>query len=164
MKVHPDPKRSHYDISSTLSNKNRIIIWQKKLRRLPHMFNKVLLELLFHSETNVLIEENSDLLQLSVSTENLSKDVSAHMIEIYPTVTKIFICGSNVDELNILDEFELWRFRLPQSTTPELASANYINRELVVMVPKSSKGEVWGGEGENEFLRRGRVSHLVLVQ
>ncbi|KAI3951183.1 hypothetical protein MKW98_028587 [Papaver atlanticum] len=173
MKVHPAPKRSHYDINSTLSNTNRIINRQKKLRRLPHIFNKVL-ELPFHSETDVLIEENSDLLRFSVSTENLTDDVSAHMIEIYPGVTKIVIRGSNVDELNILDEFELWRFRLPQSTTPELAAANYINGELVVTVPKSSslanqengeeEGEVWGGEGENGDFRGGRVSHLVLVQ
>ncbi|MCL7041155.1 hypothetical protein MKW94_008770 [Papaver nudicaule] len=160
MKVHPAPKRSHYDINSTLPDTNRLINRQKKLRRLPHIFNKVL-ELPFHSETDVLIEETSNLLRFSVSTDDLSDDVSAHVIEIYPGVTKIVIRGGNVDELSLLDEFELWRFRLPQSTKPELASAIYINGELVVTVPKSSslanqenggneeEGEVWGGEGED---------------
>ncbi|KAI3926540.1 hypothetical protein MKX01_011436 [Papaver californicum] len=169
MRVHPAPKRSHYDINSTLLDTNRIINRQKKLRRLPHIFNKVL-ELPFHSETDVLIEENSDLLRFSVSTDDLGDDVSAHIIEICPGVTKIVIRGSHVDEVNILDEFELWRFRLPQSSTPELATANYINGELVVTVPKSSSfaNQENGGneeEGENGDLRGGRVSHdLVLVQ
>ncbi|KAI3975765.1 hypothetical protein MKX01_023191 [Papaver californicum] len=98
------------------------------------------------------------------------------MIEIYPGVTKIVIRGSHADELNILDEFELWRFRLPQSTTPQLASANYINGELVVTVPKISsleikemvvmkKREKFGEENEkNGILEGGRVSHLGLVQ
>lgn len=70
-------------------------------------------------------------------------------------------------ELVPLDQLELdmWRFRLPQSTRPELASAVYVDGELIVTVPKEEDGdeeeledgggEVWGG---------GNGNRLVLVQ
>ncbi|KAA8550847.1 hypothetical protein F0562_002531 [Nyssa sinensis] len=104
MKVHPAPKKRNitlrYDIASTLSNASACK--QKKLRRLPHIFAKVL-ELPFHSDADVLIEETgTNILDLSV------------------------------DEL----ELDLWRFRLPASTLPELATAVYNDGELVVTVPK----------------------------
>ncbi|OVA05435.1 hypothetical protein BVC80_441g209 [Macleaya cordata] len=175
MKVHPAPKRRnitfHYDINSTLSDANRLINRQKKLRRLPHIFNKVL-ELPFHSETDVLIEENPNYFRFTVITDDVSEDVRAQTIEIYPGVTKIVIRGSNVLELNLEElEIDLWRFRLPPSTRPELASAIYANGELIVTVPKSMRSgntendneeeEVWG-EGNGDL--RGRVGRLVLVQ
>ncbi|PIA44938.1 hypothetical protein AQUCO_01700487v1 [Aquilegia coerulea] len=178
MKVHPHPipkKRNisfHYDMNSTLSEANRIINRQKKLRRLPHIFNKVL-ELPFHSDAEVLVEENSECFRFIVTTEDVGHDVQTHTMEIYPGVTKIVLRGRNVLELN-LDELELdlWRFRLPPSTKPELASAVYVDGELIVTVPKDlnmdenddgndEHEEVWG-EGNGDL--RGGVGRLVLVQ
>lgn len=67
-------------------------------------------------------------------------------------------------ELLPLDELELdmWRFRLPQSTRPELASAVCVDGELIVTVPKGEEeeeeetedgeGEVWGRGNGNRFV------------
>ncbi|KAF5199643.1 Heat shock protein [Thalictrum thalictroides] len=176
MKVHPVPKKRnisfHYDINSTLSEANRIINRQKKLRRLPHIFNKVL-ELPFHSDADVLVEENPECFRFVVTTEDVGHDVQTQTMEIYPGVTKIVLRGRNVLELD-LDELELdlWRFRLPPSTKPELASAVYVDGELIVTVPKDMnmdeiddgndhEEEVWG-EGNGDL--RGGVGRLVLVQ
>eukprot|EP00262_Sarcandra_glabra_P010257 TRINITY_DN2529_c0_g1_i1.p1 TRINITY_DN2529_c0_g1~~TRINITY_DN2529_c0_g1_i1.p1 ORF type:complete len:182 (+),score=14.83 TRINITY_DN2529_c0_g1_i1:336-881(+) len=181
MRVHPAPKRRNitfrYDINSSLAETNDLSSFplstrQKKLRRLPHIFAKVL-ELPFHSDADVLIQENPDCLVFVVPTDEIGNDVRAHTIEIHPGVTKIVIRGTNVLELSI-DEFELdlWRFRLPPSTRPELASAAYVDGELVVTVPKSANasdddnGEgdgVWGG-GEGNGDLGGGFGRLVLVQ
>lgn len=70
-------------------------------------------------------------------------------------------------ELLPLDQLELdmWRFRLPHSTRPELASAICVDGVLIVTVPKGADeeeeeveeggGEVWGG---------GNGNRLILVQ
>ncbi|KAF8401717.1 hypothetical protein HHK36_012663 [Tetracentron sinense] len=175
MKVHPAPRKRNitfrYNIDSGLSEANRLMGRQKKLRRLPHIFSRVL-ELPFHSDADVMIEENSDCFRFVAVTDDVGEDVRAHTIEIYPGVTKIVIRGSNVLELS-LEEFELdlWRFRLPPSARPELASAVYVGGELVVTVPKgvnsdklddgNENEEVWG-EGNGDF--RGGMGRLVLVQ
>ncbi|KAL5709838.1 hypothetical protein ACHQM5_020475 [Ranunculus cassubicifolius] len=171
MKVHPIPKKRNisfnYDMNSSLSEANRIINRQKKLRRLPHIFNKVL-ELPFHSDVEVLVEENDECFRFIVPTDAVGDDIRTQTIEIYPGVTKIVLRGGNILELN-LDELELdlWRFRLPPSTKPELASAVYVDGELIVTVPKDEDGseeeeEVW--EQGNGDLRGGGVGRLVLVQ
>ncbi|KAF8394392.1 hypothetical protein HHK36_020600 [Tetracentron sinense] len=174
MKVHPAPKKRNitfrYDINSSLSEANRIMGRQKKLRRLPHIFSRVL-ELPFHSDTDVVVEENSESFRFAVVTDDVGQDVRAHTIEIYPGVTKIVIRGSNFLELS-LDELELdlWRYRLPPTTRPELASAVYVDGELIVTIPKGVNSEnlddrndeeVWG-EGNGDF--GGEMGRLVLVQ
>ncbi|XAR61191.1 hypothetical protein NMG60_11034824 [Bertholletia excelsa] len=169
MKVHPVPKKRNitlrYDIASTLAEANALTCRQKKLRRLPHIFAKVL-ELPFCSDADVFVEETSDCFRFIIDTDEIGDDIRAHTIEIFPGVTKIVIRETDVLDLS-MDELELdmWRFRLPPSTRPELASAEYSDGELVVTVPKdvgfdgSDAEEVWG-EG-NGGIGAGR---LVLVQ
>ncbi|GMP90972.1 hypothetical protein CsSME_00041872 [Camellia sinensis var. sinensis] len=173
MKVHPAPKKRNitirYNIASTFSQANALACRQKKLRRLPHIFAKVL-ELPFHSDADVLIDETSDCFRFVVNTDDIGDDIRAQTIEIYPGVTKIVIRGTNVLDLS-MDELELdmWRFRLPASTRPELASAAYNDGQLVVMVPKDAnfngldvvdrEEEVWG-EGNGDI----GAGRLVLVQ
>ncbi|CAI9107810.1 OLC1v1007271C1 [Oldenlandia corymbosa var. corymbosa] len=167
MKVHPVPRKRNiafrYDIASSLSQANAIACRQKKLRRLPHIFAKVL-ELPFHSDADVSIEETASYLRFVVSTDDVGNDVRAHTLEIYPGVTKILIrenddVGSSlVDEL----EFDMWRFRLPASTVPEMATAAYTDGELVVTVPKGGDG-VDNDEAEDGDIGGG-AGHLVLVQ
>ncbi|KAL8231680.1 hypothetical protein R6Q57_001458 [Mikania cordata] len=41
-------------------------------------------------------------------------------------------------------EFDVWRFRLPPSTLPELGTASFIDGELLVVVPK-----VWSDGNDN---------------
>lgn len=121
----------------------------KKLRRLPHVFASVL-ELPFHSDADVTVLETSDSFRFTVtltkpSTRPITDDhvgVRAHTIEIYPGVTKTVIRRADGGDLSavknevVLDDLELWRFRLPASTIPELASAKCSGQELVVTVPK----------------------------
>lgn len=163
MKVHPAPKKRNitfrYDIASSLTL-NR----QKKLRRLPHIFAKVL-ELPFHSDADVLVQETSNSLRFVVTTDDdIGDDVRAHTIEIYPGVTKIVVRGTNVLDLS-MDELELdvWRFRLPAATRPELASAVYTDGELVVTVPKGDNADEGDGDDQEQVWGEGN-GRLVLVQ
>ncbi|XP_057963946.1 uncharacterized protein LOC131155055 [Malania oleifera] len=170
MKVHPVPKKRNialrYDVGSGLSDANRLVCRQKKLRRLPHIFARVL-ELPFHADADVSVQETSDSFRFVAATDAVGEDVRADMVEIYPGVTKIVIRGANLLDLS-LDELELdtWRFRLPASTRPELANAVYREGELVVTVPKGelltdSDGD--DGDDQEEVWAEG-TGHLVLVQ
>lgn len=56
-------------------------------------------------------------------------------------------------------ELDMWRFRLPQSTRPELASAVCVDGELIVTVPKGEaeemedgESELWGGGNGNRLV------------
>ncbi|CAK9151093.1 unnamed protein product [Ilex paraguariensis] len=166
MKIHPAPrKRSitlRYDMASTLAQANSLVCRQKKLRRLPHIFAKVL-ELPFDADADVLIEETPDSIRFSVTADDVGDDVRAHTIEIYPGVTKIVIRGDNVLELSMDElELDLWRFRLPASSQPEMASAAYIDGELIVTVPKDGNLEDEdGGAAGNGDIGAGQ---FVLVQ
>lgn len=162
MKIHPVPKKRNitfrYDIASALSQN-----LQKKLRRLPHIFAKVL-ELPFHSDADVLVQETSDSMRFVVTTDDdIGDDITAHPIEIYPGVTKIVVRGTNVLDLS-MDELELdvWRFRLPAATRPELVSAAYIDGELVVTVPKGDNSDEEDGDNQEQILGEGN-GRLVLV-
>nr|CAN76721.1 hypothetical protein VITISV_029640 [Vitis vinifera] len=63
MKANPTPKKRsislQYDIVSTLSEANRLVSSQKKLRRLPHIFTRVL-ELPFRSDADVSVTETPE--------------------------------------------------------------------------------------------------------
>ncbi|KAI3678902.1 hypothetical protein L6452_38206 [Arctium lappa] len=173
MKVHPVPNRRNitvrYDFGSQ-SNPAAVSCRQKKLRRLPHIFAKVL-ELPFYSDADVSVHETSDSLKFVVDTDDddIGTDIAAHTIEIYPGVTKIVVGGTRVvnncadNSNNLVNELELdvWRFRLPASTQPELATASFSDGELVVVVPKEvnldgNQGELWGEGNE--------TGQFVLVQ
>ncbi|KAJ0960114.1 hypothetical protein J5N97_000108 [Dioscorea zingiberensis] len=71
-------------------------------------------------------------------TESFGHDVRAHTVEIHPGVTKVVVRERGSAAELTLDELELdmWRFRLPESTRPELARAVLSTGELIVTVPK----------------------------
>ncbi|XP_022890553.1 uncharacterized protein LOC111405760 [Olea europaea var. sylvestris] len=169
MKVHPVPRKRNitlrYDITSVLAQANTCR--QKKLRRLPHIFAKVL-ELPFHSDADVSIEETPEFLKFAVDTDDVSDDVTADAIEIYPGVTKIVIRGNGIVDLSGSElELDLWRFRLPECTRPELATAAYGSGELVVTVPKGTEEEDGsGGGGGDDDVDGGDIGagRLVFVQ
>jgi len=181
MKVHPLPKKRNnitiqfYDhrgdplVSSSGGSQH------KKLRRLPHIFSRVL-ELPFRSDADVSVEENPDCFRFVAETDNNIGEVRAHTVEIYPGVTKIVIRPNGYLELSPLDDLELdmWRFRLPETTRPELASAVLADGELIVTVPKgeeveeegdgnNNNGEFRGGMGNNSS-NNNNNARLVLVQ
>lgn len=137
-----------------------VTIHYKKLRRLPHVFSRVL-ELPFRSDADVSVEEFPDFFRFVAMADDMGEDVRAHTVEIHPGVTKIVVRGGGFEGLS-LDELELdvWRFRLPESTRPELASAVCVDGELVVTVPKGGD-EADDGGVERDIWGNNR---LVLVQ
>ncbi|CAN6558464.1 unnamed protein product [Malus baccata var. baccata] len=149
-KIHPSPKKRNmlYGVVASSSS-----MPPKKLRRLPHVFASVL-ELPFHSNADVSVQETSDsfifsvAMPVHVTTPTTARPVigdrvavRAHTIEIYPGVTKTVIRKTEGGDLwrldeGVVDDLGLWRYRLPASTRPELARATCTREELVVTVPK----------------------------
>ncbi|GAB4843364.1 hypothetical protein Ancab_013330 [Ancistrocladus abbreviatus] len=144
----------------------------KKLRRLPHVFSKVL-QLPFNSDADVLIEERPGCLRFVAKTDYDLGEVRAHTVEVYPGVKKVVIGKRENGSYESLggglllpiDEMEpdVWRFRLPEGALLELAKAVYGGGTLVVTVPMSGGECVSKGHGCNEGLGDG-VGCLVLVQ
>ncbi|XP_039037831.1 uncharacterized protein LOC120175232 [Hibiscus syriacus] len=171
MRIHPLPKRRNITIQYVMNPRtarsqaesllNGGGVSNKKLRRLPHIFSRVL-ELPFRSDADVAVEENPNCFKFVVETDGRIGDVvRAHTVEIHPGVTKIVIRSDSLVDFGLLDDLELdmWRFRLPETTRPELASAVYEDGELIVTVPK-------GGEVDERGMGNGNSNNnrLVLVQ
>ncbi|KAH6769911.1 heat shock protein [Perilla frutescens var. hirtella] len=133
----------------------------KKLRKLPHVFGKVL-ELPFRSDADVAVEEGPDffrfVVKIKVDGGAAVGDVRAHAVEIHPGVIKIVV--RNDHKLScvelFLDKLELdtWRFRLPSSSLPELATAAFFDGKLVVTVPK--------GGSRREFVKGGVLPNVYM--
>lgn len=117
----------------------------KKLRKLPHVFGKVL-ELPFRSDADVAVEEGPDFFRFAVKIKvdrgaAVVGDVRAHAVEIHPGVIKIVVrndrkLGAGVELFLDKLDIDTWRFRLPSTTLPELATAAFADGKLVVTVPK----------------------------
>ncbi|KAK9725518.1 hypothetical protein RND81_05G150100 [Saponaria officinalis] len=106
----------------------------KKLRRLPHVFGKVL-ELPFKSDEDVYVEDRHDCLKFVASNDSGVVEGGIHVVEMHPGITKVVVRnrGVCVDDL----ELDVWRFRLPVSVRPELVTVVYPPGLLVVTVPKN---------------------------
>ncbi|CAI0559469.1 unnamed protein product [Linum tenue] len=180
MKVHPMPNRRNnitirYYVNHGGGGNNQrggdlaaVGGGNKKLRRLPHIFNRVL-ELPFRSDAEVVVEESPDCFRFVAEADDVG-EVRAHTIEIHPGVTKIVIRPNGHMELPSLDDLELdmWRFRLPESTRPDLASAVFTDGELIVTVPKGEEvdeeGDNNGSRGYRGMGNNNNNARLVLVQ
>ncbi|KAM0044848.1 hypothetical protein Hdeb2414_s0010g00358041 [Helianthus debilis subsp. tardiflorus] len=141
---------------------------QKKLQRLPHVFSRIL-ELPLRSQADVFIEDRPDCFRFTASIQDgmFCGRVRAYAVTIHPGVMKVVVRGGNCGGVELLLEkleVDVWRFRLPKTTRPELATAVVSGRELVVTVPKGGRSgrggrveeerEVWGGgEGRLVFVQ-----------
>ncbi|XP_010932767.1 uncharacterized protein [Elaeis guineensis] len=192
MRVHPAPKKRNitfrYDVGAALLAADAVVLGrQKKLRRLPHIFSKVL-ELPLAAEADVAVHEGPDDFRFVAAAGDLvGGTFRAHAVRIHPGVMKVVVrgdgpAGSGGDAGRDLDglEFDRWRFRLPPSTRPALATANCIDGELVVTVPKAKgsddpdeeEGEeedgggakLWGQEEKGGLRGNGGMDRLVVVQ
>ncbi|CAL9042846.1 unnamed protein product [Musa banksii] len=141
MRVHPAPRKRNitfrYDVNPA-ATAAAVLNRQKKLRRLPHIFSKVL-ELPFEADADVAIEENSEGFRFVAATDDLWGNVRAHAIEIHPGVMKVVVRDGGGVDLEEGLELDRWRFRLPPSTRPALATASYTGGVLVVTVPKGAR-------------------------
>lgn len=139
----------------------------KKLRRLPHVFSKVL-ELPFDSDADVDVEDRPDCLRFVADGVDVAGDVRAHVVELHPGVTKVVIRRRQNRSQPLTGDLELnlWRFRLPAAARPELAKAAYGGGQLVVTVPKHGRGEInsCGEDFEGGSSRRdNHTANLVVV-
>lgn len=183
MKIHPvtvSGKRSlsmreRYGSSSSFSSS------KKKLRKLPHVFSKVL-ELPFRADADVEIEDSPEKIRFIADVKvqngvnyNHVVGLRAHAVEIHPGVTKVVVrninnnsngVGSSTEIVELLLEdlnMDTWRFRLPRSSLPELATATFLDGELIVTVPKAA------GDGNNQResddgIWRSTSNNIVLVR
>ncbi|KAL3334767.1 hypothetical protein AABB24_031145, partial [Solanum stoloniferum] len=115
----------------------------KKLRRLPHVFN-YFLELPFCSEADVVVEEKEGFFRFveRIELEGAGNgQVRAQAVQIHPGVTKIVVRKGNGDgDKDEQLKVDTWRYRLPASAMPELATAVFVDGELIVTVPKDDHG------------------------
>jgi len=139
----------------------------KKLRRLPHVFSKVL-ELPFDSDVDVAVEDRPDCLRFVADGVDVAGEVRAHVVEVYPGVTKVVIRRRGSRSQPLIDDLEinLWRFRLPSAARPELARAAYGGGQLVVTVPKHGRGEISSCREDfkdGSFRRDNHTANLLVV-
>ncbi|CAA7040056.1 unnamed protein product [Microthlaspi erraticum] len=131
----------------------------KKLRRLPHIFSRVL-ELPLSSDADVSVEERLDCFRFVAETDG--GGVKAYVVEIHPGVTKILVRTNGSSSLGLsLDELDLdvWRFRLPESTRLDLVTVDCDgDGELIVTVPKIED------DGRDFPESIGTSNRIVLVQ
>eukprot|EP00249_Psilotum_nudum_P012530 c23838_g1_i1 orf=652-1470(-) len=127
-----------YDINSSLANAGLLSsLPPKKLKRMPHIFCK-LLELPCDAETPVEVLENQDAYTFVMEQPGLvAEEVRVEVIEIVPGAVKVVVRGAEIT-MAFLEQLGLdaWRFRLPACTLPEAARAVYEHGVLTVIVPK----------------------------
>ncbi|KAJ6816996.1 uncharacterized protein M6B38_413930 [Iris pallida] len=161
MRVHPVPPRKR---NGTFGYGSGGAGNQKNLRRLPHIFSKVL-ELPLSFDAHVSVSESPAWLRFAASAGGsfLSPvGVQAHAVEIHPGVMKVVVRvggggGAEFDEEEEEMDLDRWRFRLPDGTRPRLATAECVDGELVVTVPK-------GFDGEDGVMEGAVFGQMLLVQ
>ncbi|WMV34214.1 hypothetical protein MTR67_027599 [Solanum verrucosum] len=114
----------------------------KKLQSLPHVFN-YFREFPFYSDADAAIEEKEGFYHFMVKIELEGAgdgQVRAKVVEIHPGVTMIVVRKGNRDGEDEQLNVGTWRYRLPASTMPELATTVFVDGELIVTVPKDDHG------------------------
>ncbi|OEL38232.1 hypothetical protein BAE44_0000752 [Dichanthelium oligosanthes] len=148
---------------------------KKDLRRLPHVYSKVL-ELPLPADTDVEVFEGSDAFHFVAASARGTGVVQVRTVRIHPGVTKVVVQaggtgGTGGGEQAGADDMELdrWRSRLPEASCPAMAVAGYVDGQLVVTVPKGRGGDEGTDGGQGEVTWRccsgGKISgRLVVVQ
>ncbi|EER92826.1 hypothetical protein BDA96_01G530800 [Sorghum bicolor] len=153
---------------------------KKDLRRLPHVYSKVL-ELPLPADTDVEVFEGPDAFHFVAAPPagggaRGAGVVRVRTVRIHPGVTKVVVQAGDAaegvaDDDDAGDSMELdrWRSRLPEPSCPAMAVAGYVDGQLVVTVPKGPGGGEGGDGGQGEVTWRcsggGKISgRLVLVQ
>jgi hypothetical protein len=168
MKVHPAPRKRTIAVQRCAAAAvGAGIGGAKKLRRLPHVFAKVL-ELPFAADADVAVEEDAAELRFVAAAEGFSPGgARAHAVEIHPGVTKVVVrdlsAGVGSDDGAAAFELDRWRFRLPPCTRPAMATATYAEGELVVTVPKGAGPDDGDDDGDAPALLGGASTDSVLV-
>lgn len=130
-----------------------------KLRRLPHVFSRIL-QLPLRSDADVAVEESPNCFRFMALTDSSLGHVETHALHIHPGVTRIVVRASQSLHFSLDDLHpDIWRFRLPESVIPELTTAVVVDGMLVVTVPKADRDD----ENNTAAVGGGGAS-LVVVQ
>ncbi|KAF0897443.1 hypothetical protein E2562_037343 [Oryza meyeriana var. granulata] len=172
MRVHPAPRKRTIAVQRSCGVAAAAaagLAGGKKLRRLPHIFAKVL-ELPFAADADVAVEEDGAALRFVAAADGFTPSgASAHAVEIHPGVTKVVVrdisagVGGDDDDGAAAFELDRWRFRLPPCTLPAMATATYTNGELVVTVPKGAAAPDDDGDGGAAVLGGAGVESVLLL-
>lgn len=167
MRVHPAPRKRTIAVQRCAAAALSAAGGAKKLRRLSHIFAKVL-ELPFAADADVAVEEDAAELRFVAATEGFSPGgACAHALEIHPGVTKVVVrdlsTGIGADDRAATFELDRWRFRLPPCTRPTMATATYAEGELIVTVPKGAVPDEGDGNGGGAAILGGSGAERVLV-
>jgi hypothetical protein len=114
---------------------------KKDLRRLPHVYSKVL-ELPLPADTDVAVFEGPDAFYFVAAGARGTGVVWVRTVRIHPGVVKVVVqagAGGGSDEADDMD-INRWRSRLPEASCPAMAVAGYVDGQLVVSVPKGPDG------------------------
>ncbi|CAN6290603.1 unnamed protein product [Urochloa humidicola] len=145
---------------------------KKDLRRLPHVYSKVL-ELPLPADTDVEVFEGPDAFHFVAAGARGTGMVQVRTVRIHPGVTKVVVQAGGIrggEEAGAGDmELNRWRSRLPEASCPSMAVAGYVDGQLVVTVPKGLAGDEGTDGGQGEVTWRccngGKISgRLVVVQ
>ncbi|XP_002970016.2 17.4 kDa class I heat shock protein [Selaginella moellendorffii] len=141
-KVHPLNRRQTmvvvYDIEAAASAVPSTVTSSKPLKRMPHLFAKVL-QLPFRSDKDVEVHETPECYMFAIQHSGLAaEDVRVQVLEIVPGAVKVVVglLSSSSDE----NQVDCWRFRLPPTTSPEATRVEYSDEVLLVTVPKIEAG------------------------
>lgn len=149
---------------------------KKDLRRLPHVYSKVL-ELPLPADTDVEVLEGPDAFHFVAAPAAGARGagvVQVRTVRIHPGVTKVVVQAGGgaegaADDASDSMELDRWRTRLPEPSCPAMAVAGYVDGQLVVTVPKGPGGGEGADGGQGEVTWRcsggGKISgRLVVVQ
>lgn len=140
---------------------------KKDLRRLPHVYSKVL-ELPLPADTDVAVFEGPDAFHFVAAGARGTGVVRVRTVRIHPGVVKVVVQTGEEGDAGDMD-IDRWRTRLPEETSPAKAVAGYVDGQLVVSVPKGPEGSQGGDTDEGDVTWRccngGKSSgRLVVVQ
>jgi hypothetical protein len=126
---------------------------KKDLRRLPHVYSKVL-ELPLPADTDVAVFEGPDAFHFVAAGARGTGVVRVRTVRIHPGVVKVVVQagagGGSDDDMDI----NRWRSRLPEASCPAMAVAGYVDGQLVVSVPKGPQGGKGADSSQGEVTWR----------
>jgi hypothetical protein len=116
---------------------------KKNLRRLPHVYSKVL-ELPLPADADVAAFEGPGAFYFIAACGGAG-EVRARTVRINPGVVKVVVVqavtgGGEEGDGGGGMELDRWRSRLPEASCPAMAVAGYVDGHLVVTVPKARGG------------------------
>lgn len=111
----------------------------KKLRRLPQVFSRVLeLPLPRDTDVRVYYAPDSDHFVVPRGAAGEPGAVKVRTVRLEPWGITRVVVHTGPGEPDLEDDlvYDKWRFRLPETAIPSMTVAGYVNGRLIVIVPR----------------------------